>query len=240
MTEHLREDRINDYVDDLLCREERAEAEQHLLVCDVCQAEVAALRNLAAGLGGVAQEISPSRDLLSGINERIDAAASDATDAVRAAPLTARPSQRSMRSLAPYRYQLAAAAVVLVAVSVAITSALVRRGSDSAPVGVSSGDARSTATQPVPMAVPVSRVDDRYGNAARELEQQLAQQRSKLAPETVRLVEENLRVIDEALAEARAALRDDPNNAALNDLMRSAYEKKLDLLRHATQTRGTT
>ena len=89
-------------------------------------------------------------------------------------------------------------------------------------------------------AVPLNAVEQRYRAAASELETLLAAQRDSLTPETIRLVEDNLRVIDAALGEARAALREDPANPALTDLVRSAYEKKIDLLRHATETRGDT
>ena len=72
MSEHIREDRLNDYVDDLLCREERAEVERHLVGCAGCTAEVARLRNLVAGLGALPVQMAPESDLLSGIHAAID------------------------------------------------------------------------------------------------------------------------------------------------------------------------
>ena len=45
MNGHLREDRLHEYVEDLLCREERAEAEKHLVRCEQCRAVVKRLRD---------------------------------------------------------------------------------------------------------------------------------------------------------------------------------------------------
>jgi anti-sigma factor RsiW len=232
MSNHLREDRIQDYVDDLLCREERAEVEQHLIICAVCQAEVAAMRDLITDLQDVDHEVLPARDLLTGINARIDAAV-----AVSAAPHAGgfAFADRSLRSM---RYPLAAAAVLLIAATAALSTLLVQGTSQPSTVARRNAGPENVAV--VSSRPGTAAVEQHYRDATTELEQLLAAQRSQLAPETVRLVEENLRVIDAALAEARAALREDPNNAALNDLMRSAYEKKLDLLRHATHVRGET
>lgn len=237
MSNHLREDRIQDYVDDLLCHEERIDAEQHLLICAVCQAEVAALRDLVGELHSVPRSIEPVHDLLGGVNARIDALQSG--DPATGAPLRLR--ERSLWSL---RVPLAAAAVVLIAISATATATLVLSRNAARDDGFGNG---ATATDTGSSVIRASQsgpageqttLDKRYATATRELEALLIAQQSQLAPETRRLVEENLRVIDHALAEARGALLGDPNNAALTDLMRSAYEKKLDLLRHATQLRG--
>lgn len=225
MSNHLREDRIQDYVDDLLCREERAEVEQHIIQCAVCQDEIAAYRNLVADLRDSPREIEPQQDLLAGINARIDALAAE-TQAMPSATTQLEARRISDMSVRALRYPLAAAAVLLIIVSAALTAGLVR---DNSSGPVAANDAPRTN------GVVTNVVDARYSNATNELEQELDVLRPQLAPATIQLVEENLRVIDQALAEARAALREDPNNAALSDLMRSAYEKKLDLLRHAVR-----
>ena len=48
-------------------------------------------------------------------------------------------------------------------------------------------------------------------------------------------VEHSLRIADSAIAEARAALASDPANAALAALFNSNYERKIDVLRRATE-----
>jgi anti-sigma factor RsiW len=246
MIDHPREDRIQDYVDDLLCREERAEVEHHIAACAQCRSEVAALRDLIDGLHDVPAEIQPDSDLLSGIRERIDAHGMPATQTmtgvdrggVMTEPLDSRGVTTTSaarwrdRSLYSLRYPLAAAAVALIVVSTAVSVLIVRRNGDA---GVQANNGTRNGNAVFASRQAESGVDQRYGEATAELERLLASQRSELAPETIRLVEENLRVIDQALAEARAALREDPSNPALTDFVRSAYEKKIDLLRHATR-----
>ena len=44
MSNHIRADRLHDYVEDLLCREERAELELHLFRCGECARRLVAMR----------------------------------------------------------------------------------------------------------------------------------------------------------------------------------------------------
>ncbi len=233
MNEHVREDRLHDYVDDLLCREERIEVELHLNGCEQCRSEVAALRDLVSSLHGVPESIEPSSDLLAGIHARLDEMAE---------PIHS-PAVRTLsgRTLHSMRGPLAAAAVLLVALSAILTATIVRRPAPDADTRTTSN--RSTDSNVGSIRLAGSQhdaVEKQYRDATSELEAQLAAQREFLSAETVQLVEENLRVIDTALSEARTALQDDPGNPMLSDLVRSAYEQKLDLLRNATAVRGDT
>ena len=63
----------------------------------------------------------------------------------------------------------------------------------------------------------------------------LTYSRQTLDPATVRVLEENLRIIDRALTEARAALRSDPGNPVLEELLLATHRKRLDLLRGAAR-----
>ena len=63
----------------------------------------------------------------------------------------------------------------------------------------------------------------------------LDERRDSLAPSTVATVERSLRIADSAIAEARAALERDPSNAVLAALFTSNYERKIDVLRRATE-----
>ena len=49
-----------------------------------------------------------------------------------------------------------------------------------------------------------------------------------------RQYQDNLEIVNNALAEARNALHADPANAALVELLRANYERKLDVLRSAS------
>lgn len=213
MNEHLRDDRLNDYVDDLLCREERAEVERHLIGCAECSTEVARLRNLLADLGALPGGIVPERDLLAGIRERT----SDAVPEPVRAPASG------------WRRRSAAAAAVL-ALGTAATIGYVLGTQDR-----STSISGERGAAPAPAVRTVAAVDAQYAHAAAELERMLEQNRAVLRPQTVRIIEENLAVIDAALEEARAALRDDPGNPMIEQMLRANHEQKLDLLRRAMQ-----
>jgi anti-sigma factor RsiW len=82
---------------------------------------------------------------------------------------------------------------------------------------------------PVPVAAhspadPLQAVEADYERAA-----------ATLAPETMASVERNLAVIDEAMAEVRAALRQDPRSRELRHMLVSTHRKKLDVLRHVVK-----
>jgi hypothetical protein len=83
-------------------------------------------------------------------------------------------------------------------------------------------------------------LERQYSDELRELEQVLRKSRGALAPETVRIMEDNLMIIDRAIREARAAMAADPNSELLVELLRSAYERKLELLRQAAKTSPVT
>lgn len=234
MSTHPGAERLQDYVDDLLCREELAELEAHLAGCRDCTAEVLGERELRRALADLPCSIMPERDLLAGINAAIDAVAeSDVVldTAPAFVPLPLRRPRHSFgdRPIRSVRYALAAAALVLIALTATITMLLTREPG-TRPL------ARSDVS---PAADPVVRevlaTERSYVAAGEELEVELAAARSQLDPATVRLVDANLRVIDAALAEARAALRGQPDNAALARLLQAAHEQKLALLRRATR-----
>jgi hypothetical protein len=229
---HPGADRLQDYLDDLLCREDRAELEAHLAGCRDCTAEVLGERELRRALADLPRAITPERDLLAGINAAIDAAEGDVAfaRAPDVQPLRARAPRRSFgdRSISSVRFALAAAALVLIALTATITMLLTR---EPGTRPLARGDAPATD----PVVREVLAAEQSYVAAGDELELALASARSQLDPATVRLVEANLRVIDAALAEARAALRGEPDNAALARLLQAAHEQKLALLRRATR-----
>lgn len=219
MTTHIEDERLHDYVDGLLDAAERATIERHVEACAACTTSVRELRVLLGDIARLPRGIAPGRDLLPAIGAAIDAGYGEAS-ALRL-PLRE-------RTLWSARHALAAAAIVLVALTSAVTALVVRTTPDpSAVVAVSAPGAFAPEE--------FRRIEANYVAATDELEAVLASRRSELAPETVRILEENLRIIDAALAEAGAALRGDPGNAALSEMMVAAYEKKLDLLRRAAQ-----
>lgn len=224
MSRHPDPDRLQEYLADLLCREERAELEAHLAACAECTGEVVRERALSRALATLPRSIAPGRDLLAGINAAIDAG--------QTAPLEPHPGS-GRRSIAAPRFALAAAALLLIALSALVTMLLVQPR-DQRPLARGAGpEPAGQATNPVVREVLAT--EPSYAAAAAELERALAAGRGRLDPGTVRLIDANLRVVEQALAEARAALHRDPNNASVAELLQHAQEQKLALLRRATR-----
>lgn len=238
---HPHEERLQDYVDDLLCGEERAELEGHLAACAACAEEIRRTRELQHALRELPRELAAPAGLRAAINARIDEqplreAPADAgmapPEAGRRAIGGGAPERRVPlldRPLRALRPALAAAALLLVALSTALTLLLVRESGPAVATVPAAGTPR--------MLLAVERP---YQREADQLNAVLTAGREVLAPGTVRILEENLRVIDAALGEAREALREDPGNAAVLALLRATHERRLDLLRQATRwSQGT-
>lgn len=198
---HLTETQINDYLDDVLGPDESVV--EHLETCDACRREAEALRTVVQRVGELPAAMQPERDLRGGIWQQID-----------------RPS------LWQWRYPLAAAAILLIAISSVLTVLLTRE--QNVPVVRDS--------TPSPISIDLVGLESRYGSEVAALQATLRENRAQLAPETVRILEENLRIIDGAILEARTALANDPQSAMLTELLRSAYQRKLDLLKQAARS----
>lgn len=220
---HPTETQLHDYLDGVLSAGEVEQIAAHLLECARCAAEVEELGALKAELLQLPASIQPERDLRAGIWQRIDQAA---LIKLPGAPVP---------TLWSVRYRLAAAAVLLVVVSSLFTLLLVGRGKGFSLVDRTTGyeTARLVSNDP-------AMLERQYSDELRELELVLRKSRGALAPETVRIMEENLGIIDRAIREARAAIAADPNSELLVDLLRSAYERKLELLRQAAKTSPVT
>lgn len=214
MTSHLEERQLNECVDGTLARGEEERAQAHLASCDACRAAVERLRRLRADLADLPRSINPPAHVLMGVR----------------AGLAAPTRSAAGRSWYMRPRLLAAAAVLLVAVSSATTALLLRQPTDTGtPL-----PAASSLTGGSSSLVAVHAMERSYEDAIAEVQQALRGQQSGLSPETLRVLRANLDIIDRALGEARAALRADPGNDALSALVRSGYERKLDVLRSAS------
>jgi hypothetical protein len=209
-SEHPTEERLNDHVDGLLPAPEEEAVEAHLAACAACRAEVEGLRALLAGAAALARAVDPPAELW---------------EALRAETL-ARPA-RAAWTVRMTRRELAAAAVLLVALSSGITAALMRDRAAPAPTGVA---ADGGAARPRAEWVEFRRAEAEYVRTADDLEALLAGNRASLAPETVRTVEASLGAIDAAIRDARAALARDPANAELSNVLAATYRDKIDVL----------
>ncbi len=214
---------LDDLIDGTISDEERARLELLLDSSPELRAELARMRDLQSQTASLRREIAPSTDLWPGI-----AAGIEQRKVVRPRFGMHRTlDSASDRTLVNWRRvgSIAAAAMLLVAVSSGITAYLVR-----APLAP--GEA-----PPVPADDFLTVAWDGFQAAERsyreitdELLLALDEHRSELSPETVRVVEENLRLIDEAISSARAALERDPANVGLLNQLTNMYRKRVTFL----------
>lgn len=188
-----------------LTSDQQGEMATHMEECAECRARADELRLVLAAATALPRNIMPPRDLWPEIAGRL-------------------PVRRRHPAAWNQWIPLAAAALVLMAVTASITWQL-SRSPEPGPV-ISAG---------APPAVVGFAADRDYVLAAEDLERVLAEGRERLAPSTVALLERSLAVIDSAIAEARAALDSDPANADLRALLWGAHRQKLDLLDRATR-----
>lgn len=213
---HITWDRLNEYVDGRTSPAVSTAIANHLVHCATCRAEHAALQSTVAALGSAPVVALPPmlwNDIEASIAER--------------APSVSRGARRFTVSA----WGLAAAAMLLIALSVSGTLWLDRR--TMLPDAAASV---ATARDGTPQAMlQLTATDAQFVASVESLEQQLASQRSKLRPETIAILERSLHTIDDALVEARAALLADPANAALRIALEKTYRQKVDFLTRATQ-----
>jgi hypothetical protein len=195
------------------------------------------LRRLLDAVAQLPRAAEPARDAWPTIRDRIDARRVRPIGPESSHPTTAR--QRR----APW---VAAAAVLLIIASSGLT-ALLLRGRAAVPVASAPRDMPSavaeSASAPVlvpptlvlPAAgLPIDPVFSRYDAAAADLAADLRERRARLDPGTIAVLDSCLKRIDAAIAEARAALRADPGNSVVTELLTVSYQQKLDLLKRAT------
>ena len=142
-------------------------------------------------------------------------------------------SARTIRWTAGWRL---AAAGLLVAASSSILTLFAVRAREPAPsaaVATTRTDSAPTTAVRLPAHLVVA--ERGYARSIDALWRTLDERRDSLAPSTVATVERSLRIADSAIAEARSALEHDPANRVLAELLVSNYERKIDLLRRATE-----
>ncbi|MGI9044072.1 MAG: hypothetical protein ACR2GK_08105 [Gemmatimonadaceae bacterium] len=126
---------------------------------------------------------------------------------------------------------LAAAGLLLVAGSSAITAVAIGRG-----VPREDGAAIEASSDVLPSGVPATLaeftiVENDYISTANRLLEMVEGDQVYLTPETIEKLRESVRVIDAAIIEARRALAEDPANPQLIEMLSTSYNQKLDLLR---------
>ncbi len=195
--------RLDAFLDDELAPAEREEIVAHLASCPGCRAEEAALRSILSEARELPESVAPERDLWAGIASRLPMPPHTTSIAGRHVPSRTPPNWLAWGRLA--------AAIGLVLFGAALGTLWTRR---TAPPGFAAAQAR-------------------YTTESSDLAHRLAANPGSIPPATRAAVERNLTIIDHAIAEAEAALRSDPGNTPLEQMLVARYEQRLALLRHA-------
>lgn len=220
MTMHPGEARLNDYIDRELDPRAEADLVEHLATCASCRAELEQMRGIVVAAAAMRDSIDPRRDLWPRIDARIDAESTVDIDAWRT---------RSQSGLWAHRYQLVAAAVLLVLVASTGTLLLVREAERTDAVALG----QDPAGAPVRMVSVPGHAD--YVLAIQELDALLREREGQIDPQTAEVVRRNMAIIDQAIRDAQSALASDPANGDLNRAVSAAYKTKINLLRRAVE-----
>jgi hypothetical protein len=146
-------------------------------------------------------------------------------------------AERSSNARRWDRWRLAAAGLLIAASSSLLTVVALRSREHARAVAVASTAPASPAAVNVEPQLParLASAEQGYLRSTVALRRKLDERRDSLAPSTVATVERSLRIADSAIAEARSALERDPSNAVLAALFTSNYERKIDVMRRATE-----
>jgi len=208
-------DLIDDYVDGELPAGERDSVARHLLDCPACREQERALRTLLDEAAALPRELDPARELWPGI-------------AVRLRPSVVAFPRRPFQPLT-----LLAAAAVLIALSSSITWRIAR--TPRAPVAATTSSAPAFSLAAFRPAPDLLEAEREYASATTELLAAIEARRESFAPETLVTVEQSLRAIDDALKSLREALRGDPGNDELTQMLTATHKRKVDALRRVVR-----
>jgi hypothetical protein len=235
--EHPEFEVLSDLLDGSLNSQEALVVSDHLSVCDSCAATYESLAGLVASASVLPKSVVPPDDLWNDLRKSLEdrkevvlpmsgSVASGKTGSMHGQ----RPSGRMVTLLA-------AAAVVLIALSSGITALVLRNGTRHVAVQPAERIPVRAASMGPATLLPTGfqQTENEFNRTIEELKQAVDTQRGQLSPETIRTVDRSLAVVDSAIAEARAALLADPNNQMLVDLLSASYQRKLDLLRRTSE-----
>ena len=203
ITRDIWTDRLSEFVDGDLTTSTRLELERHLESCSSCRTIVSELKEVVARAERL-QDLPPAHDLW---------------------PVIARSANRPARRVSMSWVELIAASVFVALVS-GLTVWVVTARDRVAPPS-SSGLPTTGAVVPV----PISSARATYDRAVTDLLQALDEGRTRLSPRTIEVMERSLTTVDRAIAEASAALDQDPGNVFLSLHLARERQRKLALLR---------
>ena len=221
------EERLMAYLERELSDADRDWMERHRADCVRCDTLVGDVDALVAQASAL-PPISPSRDLWSGIAERLDAPVVPLYSRTPAASQPAAASQSSRRSVSIRWFAIAA--TVLVTVSSAVTWRIARGRVEAAAIVAANERAMDSAANAAAL-IPVANASDVYEQEITALRTIVNERFGELDSATVTVLQRNLAIIDKAIADSRAALAKHPNSRVLSSSLDRALESKLALMR---------
>lgn len=205
MGEHWTE-RLSAFLDGDLSPAEQGSCATHLEACAECRSVLADLKRVHTAVATLPGQL-PDGELWPGISRQIGVSRG-----------------RTLRRLTFSVPQVAAAAIILMALGASVTTVVLRHGPSHE---------NTAATGQNPEMIPVMALDAGVDPAVAQLQRVLEEGRDRLDSATVRVLEENLRIIDRAVEDARAAVARDPANPYLTNHLARTMRRKIDLLRWA-------
>ena len=195
----------------------RRRVAEHLAACGECDADVARLRRVVTLARASEPLATPLDELWPDIRARIE----------RSKVVALVPPARGTSPRRTPRWWWASG-IGAAGLAAAVGLAMVLRANRPAPIdrsapGGSSGDAAFVSAE-----ADSSRA---YEQQVQALLDEMALRRAMLRPDVAARMDHDVRVIDAAIAELQDALRHDPNNAALRQLLAASYRQKRDLLK---------
>ncbi|WP_419165181.1 zf-HC2 domain-containing protein [Candidatus Palauibacter sp.] len=227
-------DRLSEYLDSGLGPEEETLLERHLESCEECTRTLEELEAVVERAGKVGPR-APAGDLWPGIAARIGA---DDGDLSEAAPDDddlrgrRRPAARGIARFAP---QLAAAIALAWLSGALVWMAGARSDASGDAPALGFPSLLPPAAQPVSDGADGEARAEEYANLIAELERVLFDSERPLPPQTVARIRRALVTIDRAIEDARAALREIPDDPYLQQHMTSTLQRKSEFLAQAAQ-----
>jgi hypothetical protein len=250
-------DRLMAYLEHETDDSTRAALERHAATCAECGALLADLRTLRVDASNL-PELTPSRDLWSGIAARIEApvvpigtvqaepgrshvARRWARGALIAASLAGAAglgyfaaSRRDVVSSVPETAQQQPETVYRVASTRQDSAAQLASNQPLAQTR----EPRATGTPVVPVSRSevqraVATMNTDYDREIARLRVLIDQRRNQMDPVTVAIIEKNLQVIDGAITECKKAIARDPSSRFLIESLNQSLQSKVELMRTA-------
>jgi anti-sigma factor RsiW len=206
---HLTEEERQSAADGTLDARRQAAVQEHLAACDECSADVARLRTLLARARAAPDAPGDAADQWPAIRERIERG--------KIVPLPGAATPRRGADWRQFGIAVAAAAAM-------VTIFVVSRPRANAPSGVA-------ATPDTAVITAVTDSTTAYREQIADLMSDLELRRGLLRTETSTAIDRDLKECDAAIAELDSAIKADPANPALRQMLAASYRRKLDVLR---------